>query len=242
MTLDSKFFLETLNLFQVSEVSILMTHQTEHTYAKHTILKKAEELFLRFGVKSVSMDDLARDLGISKKTLYQLFESKEDLILQTIEQHQCEQEEAVNSLCRQDGDALEEIFNIVRRVLLHMRQVSPATIFDMKKYYPEAWSRIEQMQREHIYRVLRQNLENGIRQSLYREDIDPEIIARLYLGNIASLMNESLFPLEEFSRDRLYREFILYHLRGIVSAKGLERLTGFPGDKMDTPPNNSITY
>jgi len=205
-----------------------MTQHSEHTYAKQTILKKAEELFMRLGVKSVSMEDIARELGVSKKTLYQLFENKEDLIFQTISHHASEQTEAVSFICSHSGDALDEILNLARNVITRMQKFSPVAIFDLKKYYPEAWCKLEKMQRDHIYRILQENLEKGIRQGIYRDDLDPGIITRIYLGNIVSLMNEALFPREEFSLDRVYREFIFYHLRGIVSAKGLKKLNALP--------------
>ena len=220
------FFRKLENLFQVSGVSFHMTGPT-HTYAKQTILKKAEALFLRLGVKSVSMDDVASELGISKKTLYQFFESKEELLLQAIREHQCEESEAVSSICRDSQDALQEILHIARLVILQMQQISPAAIFDLKKYYPEAWKEVVDLHKGHIYGVLRENLDKGIRQGLYREEINPDIIARLYLSGISSFSDENLFPSVEFPRDRLFREFIFYHLRGIVSARGLEKLLEF---------------
>lgn len=195
-----------------------------HTYAKQSILKKAEALFLRLGIKSVSMEDVAGELGISKKTLYQFFESKEDLLFQAMREHHCERSEEVSSICKRSEDALQEILNIARVVILHIQQISPAAIFDLKKYYPEAWAMVEDLRRDHIYKVLRENIEKGIHQGLYREDIDPEIITRFYLSSISSFSDENLFPSVEFPRDRLFREFIFYHLRGVVSARGLEKL------------------
>ncbi|MBX2928897.1 MAG: TetR/AcrR family transcriptional regulator [Saprospiraceae bacterium] len=199
-------------------------NSNDHSDPKIAILKKAEALFLRLGIKSVSMDDVTRELGISKKTLYQYFENKEDLITQVISNHQCEEADAVTGICRGANDALEEVMGIARHVIVQLQQMSPATIFDMKKYYPEAWQVVERSQFEYVYNVVRANLERGKKEGLYRDDFDPDIIARLYVGSTAVLLDDQSFPTAEYHWSVLYREFIQYHLRGIVSPKGLKKL------------------
>ncbi len=202
-------------------------HVDEYTEAKTVIISKAKSLFMRFGLKSVSMDDVTRELGISKKTLYQHFESKEDLIMQTIQRHQCAESEAVAQICRQATDALQEMLAIARHVIVQFQQMSQATIFDLKKYYPEAWHMVEQVQRDYIYKVLKTNIDRGISEGLYRSDFNSDILARLYVGSMHWLMDEELFPSSEFHWAQLYREFIHYHLRGIASDKGLEKLHAY---------------
>jgi TetR/AcrR family transcriptional regulator, cholesterol catabolism regulator len=199
-------------------------NSNDHSEPKAAILKKAEALFMRLGLKSVSMDDVTRELGISKKTLYQYFESKEDLITQVISRHQCEESEAVTGICREATDALEEVMGIARHVIVQLQQMSPATIFDLKKYYPEAWQVVERTQFEYVYNVIRSNLERGKKEGLYRDDFDSDIIARLYVGNTSVLMDDQSFPTAAYHWSALYREFIHYHLRGIASPKGLKKL------------------
>lgn len=202
----------------------------QHSEAKTSILKKAEMLFMRLGLKSISMDDVARELGISKKTLYQFFQSKEDLVLQTISRHQCSEAEEVKRICATSTDALKEMLDIARHVLVQFQQMSPSTVFDLKKYYPEAWRIVEQVQREYVYGVLKANMERGIREGLYRDDFDTNILARLYVGSVRWLLDEELFPQTQFHWAQLYREFVHYHLRGIVSPKGLEKLKAYIQD------------
>jgi len=202
----------------------------QHSEAKTSILRKAEVLFMRLGLKSISMDDVARELGISKKTLYQFFQSKEDLVLQTISRHQCTEAEDIHRICEASTDALKEMLDIARHVLVQFQQMSPATIFDLKKYYPEAWRIVEQVQREHIYGILKANMERGIREGLYRDDFDTNILARLYVGSVRWLLDEELFPQTQFHWAQLYREFIHYHLRGIVSQEGLKKLKTYIQD------------
>ena len=191
---------------------------------KQAIIAKVESLFLRFGLKSVSMDDVTRELGISKKTLYQYFESKEDLVLQTIQQHQAEQKKALALTLKDSGDALQEMFGFARHFMVQLRQMSPATIFDLKKYYPDIWHSVENAQREYIYLVLVQNMARGKQEGLYRDHLQVDILARLYLGSVRLLLDDTFFPNHNYHWDKLYREFIEYHLRGIASIEGLKRL------------------
>lgn len=202
----------------------------QHNEAKTSILRKAEMLFMRLGLKSISMDDVARELGISKKTLYQFFQSKEDLVLQTIQRHQCTEAEDIKRICEASTDALKEMLDIARHVLVQFQQMSPSTVFDLKKYYPEAWRIVEQVQREHVYGILKANMERGIREGLYRDDFDTNIMARLYVGSVRWLLDEELFPQAQFHWAQLYREFIHYHLRGIVSQEGLKKLKTYIQD------------
>ena len=202
----------------------------QHNEAKTSILRKAEMLFMRLGLKSISMDDVARELGISKKTLYQFFQSKEDLVLQTIQRHQCTEAEDIKRICEASTDALKEMLDIARHVLVQFQQMSPSTVFDLKKYYPEAWRIVEQVQREHVYGILKANMERGIREGLYRNDFDTNIMARLYVGSVRWLLDEELFPHAQFHWAQLYREFIHYHLRGIVSQEGLKKLKTYIQD------------
>ncbi len=191
---------------------------------QESILEKAVHLFMRYGVKSVSMDDLARELGISKKTLYQYFDTKETLLLRTLEFNQsCELGEIQKIKSRVDN-ALQEIVEIAKMVVTQLQQMSPSLIFDLKKYHPEAWRVLENMQLQHIYAVIKENLEKGIAQGLYRNDFDIEVMTRFYLSSFHNLIDEKLFPPVEFPRGKVFQEYIHHYLRGIVSPMGLRYL------------------
>jgi len=187
---------------------------------KAAILRKAESLFMRFGLKSISMDDVTRELGISKKTLYQYFESKEALVMRIIRQHQQEEAEAIRNIKLDAADAIAEMLSIARHVILRYQHMSPSTLYDLKKYYPEAWKLVEHIQREFIYKEVKANLDRGIAEGLYRTDFNADILARIYVGSSTLLMDEQQFPSAEYHWEALYREFIYYHLRGIAAEQG----------------------
>ena len=192
------------------------------TTLDNRVLEKAENLFLRYGIKSVSMDDIARELGISKKTLYKTIENKKNLLMQVMNAHiQAELEEMVK-IRTEAKDAIDEMLRVTQYVIPTLRKMTPTLIYDMQKYYQEAWNLMETYHNEHIYQEIKSNIERGIKEGVYRDDIDPDIIAKLYVGKSILIIDESLFPLKDYNKENLFKEYIKYHVRGIASTKGLK--------------------
>jgi len=191
---------------------------------KNKILKGAESIFMKVGVKSTTMDDVSRELGISKKTLYQYFSDKSDLVKQTVD-HTFSCEEAYFShLHAERKNPIDEVLCIVKRVNQTMRHVNPMTINDLKKYYHDSWKRFDQHKRSFIAKMVKSNLENGKAEGYYRSDLNTEIICRLYVEIIGLTVNNELFPDDEYSFHDIYHEFINYHLRGVCTPKGIKYL------------------
>lgn len=189
------------------------------------IYQKACELFMRYGIKSMTMDDVARQLGISKKTLYLYVDNKKDLVKKVmsmqIEFEQC----CIQELFSQgEFNAIDELMEITRMVGSQMKELHPSVMFDMKKYHPEAYQILQKHKEEFIYKTIKKNLESGIASGLYRENLNPELISRFYLSMVSSIMDgESLFS-SDFSYLELHTEMMRYHIRGIASSKGREYL------------------
>ncbi len=192
------------------------------TENKVKILKGAEELFMRYGLKSVTMDDISRDLGISKKTLYQAVDNKADLIQQIIHQHIEEEKAAIEVITNEANDAIDEMVNIARYVIKMLKEMSPQAIYDLNKYYKKSWELMESLHQQYIYNIINANIEKGVAEGLYREDINPKIVARLYVGKSNLIVDNDLFPIKEFHREELFLEYIKYHVYGIASSKGLK--------------------
>lgn len=191
---------------------------------KKQILTKAEELFFRLGVKSITMDDLSRELGISKKTLYLFVDNKADLVNKTLIRHFEKEKKDTISLTEASQNAIDEIIRIAEHSLRRFRSMHPSSIYDIKKYYPKAWDIIEQYKMEFIYKHIKENLARGKREKLYRENINEDIISRIYLQIIDFIVNPHNFPATDYNFIDLYKEFISYHLQGIVTAAGYEYL------------------
>lgn len=191
---------------------------------KQKVLKGAEALFMRYGIKSVTMDDVSRELGMSKKTLYQYVENKADLIRQVILEHIREEKEAMAEIRATAVDAIDEILKIARYVLEVLRQTSPNVIYDLRKYYRESWRLMEDLHREYVYEVIKANIHRGVEQGLYRPGLDPDIIARLYVGKTMIVVDEEFFPPDQYRKEHLFAAYMEYHIRGVASQKGLQRL------------------
>jgi Transcriptional regulator len=198
---------------------------------KQNVLHKVTEMFMRYGIKSVTMDDISRNLGMSKKTLYQYIDNKADLLQQVFQQHIEDETTAMESIVEESKDAIDEILNIAKYITNLLREMSPNTLYDLQKYYREVWDLMEELHQQHIYKVIHNNIERGVKEALYRADIDADIIARLYVSCNKVIVDESVFPLKQYNTERLFLEHIKYHIFGIASKKGLQLLDKYTKNK-----------
>jgi TetR/AcrR family transcriptional regulator, cholesterol catabolism regulator len=185
------------------------------------ILLKVRDLYTKYGIKSITMDDVASDLGISKKTLYQFVTDKDDLVGKFID---LEIEMRQAEICKCFNvryNAIEELFEISVFMKKMMSDQNPATEHDLKKYYPHHYQKIVTTRRERVYHYLLMNLLKGKEEGLYRKDMDEKVIAKLYLSRSENIHFNELFSIEEFSSIKLFLELLIYHIRGIATARGL---------------------
>lgn len=191
---------------------------------KENMLLKVEGLFLKYGIKSITMDDISTHLGISKKTLYQHVDNKADLIDQIIVAHLDGEEKALKEVKANASDAIDEMTKIARYVIGQLRKLRPTTVYDLQKYYKDSWERMEVYHNEKVYEIIKENIVWGVKDGLYRSEINATIMAKLYVGKLMLIADEETFPLKEFSKENLFKEFITYHLHGLASPKGLKLL------------------
>jgi len=185
------------------------------------ILQKVSDLYTRYGIKSITMDDVSNDLGISKKTLYQFVTDKDDLVGKFIDMEIELKEEEINRCFNSRYNAIEELFEISFFMKKMMIDQNPATEHDLKKYYPHHYQKIVKARREGIYHYLLMNLIKGKEEGLYRKDMDEKIIAKLYLSRSENIHFSDLFSVVEFTSDKLFLELVIYHIRGIATERGL---------------------
>lgn len=191
---------------------------------KVKILARVNRLFMSYGIKSVTMDDVARELGISKKTLYKHFQNKKDLVKQTTLFHFETEKEKMFEIQDDSANAIDEMIKLAEHVSRQLSGINPSITYDTQKYYPESWKIFLDYKINFVFSCIRANLSKGIEQGYYRASMNPDIIARLYIGKVEVMFDNVLFPIGEFSLATIYYEFIQYHLRGIASPKGLEYL------------------
>ncbi|GAB5551057.1 MAG: TetR/AcrR family transcriptional regulator [Saprospiraceae bacterium] len=201
---------------------------------KQEILQMTESLFMRYGIKSVTMDDIARELGISKKTLYQFVDNKQDLIEQSFQKHIEEELLIIQHIQKDAKDSIDEMLKIARYVIKMVKKVSPTVMYDLEKYYRKTFMQMKELHSRHIFNYILDNINRGIEKGIYRKDIKPELIAKIYVTNTSHNFGSELFPMTNDEIQALIREYAIYHIHGIATSLGLECLNEY----IDTNLNN----
>jgi len=187
---------------------------------KKDILDTATELFLNQGFKSITMDDIAQRMAISKKTIYSHFNNKEaivDAVTDTIFENVCC---GIDHICERHHNPIEEIYEIKKLVMLHMRNEKSSPWYQLQKYYPKTYHSIKKRQFSYMQDCVTDNLKRGLEEGLFRENIDIEFVSRIYFVGVTGIKDGDLFPASQFDGNNLYEQYLEYHLRGIVTPKG----------------------
>jgi len=188
------------------------------------ILKRVRSLYRKYGIRSVTMDDVSRELGISKKTLYQYVHDKDELVKKVVELEISSQHTHLIESCRENLNAIEELAEIANCISYMLKEYSAVTEYDLRKYYPDLYVRLRELRRERILKFIQDNLFKGKNEGLYRESLNIEIMAKLSLSHIDSMFESEIISITEFLEQKFFLEYFNYHLRGIVNDKGLRIL------------------
>ncbi|MFT4526451.1 MAG: AcrR family transcriptional regulator [Bacteroidia bacterium] len=200
------------------------------------IIAQVSPLLMRYGVKSLTMDDIAKHLGISKKTLYQIVSDKADLVEKAMMLYMQFEMAAMEAINEKSKNAIEELIEISGHMNQHLTQMHPSILFDLEKYYPASFRRFEEYKSDCVLAHVQQNLQDGIDQGLYRENLNIPIVARLYVARIDSLFDPKVFPAGEFNLQEVFLEHIRYHIRGVANETGVAYLKErFKQPDKDTP-------
>lgn len=191
---------------------------------REKILIKSAELFLNLGFKSVTMDDIAENLGCSKKTIYQHFDNKTKLVEATTS-HMFEIiSHGIDCICELEKNPIEEIYDIKSFVMDHLKNEKSSPQHQLRKYYPKIFDSLKAKQFQVMQSCVTNNLIRGIEQGFYRDNMDVEFISRIYFSGMMAIKDRDLFPLKQFSMNVLMEHYLEYHVRGICTPKGLEIL------------------
>lgn len=188
---------------------------------KQHILSETYILYNKYGIKSITMDDVAQHLGISKKTLYQFVSDKSELVEMVMDMELQQSKAEFETHISKEKNAIEELIHVGNYLRKTLKRFNPGMDFDLKKYYPEIRKRITNTRRERMYNTISQNLEKGKKQGYYRMDINVALISKLQLVRIENLLYNDLFTIEEITQDHFFNEILHYHICGISNAKGL---------------------
>lgn len=188
------------------------------------IISLSSDYFLRYGIRNVSMDDIAQALGISKKTLYLHVDNKETLVHMVAEKFMCEDEQFALKIKAQNLNAIDEMLQIAENVYLKLKNINVASLYDLHKYYPQVWNMFEQHRHSFIAAIIQENLSKGIAEGLYRQNLPPKIYTHFYLTLAGSITDMKKGTCEKCKPAELFMEFFKYHILGISSDKGIQYL------------------
>jgi len=198
-----------------------------HLIMREKIIHKSGELFLTLGFKSVTMDDIANALGISKKTIYQHFDNKTKLIEATTTnmfENICG---GIDCICEASHNPIEELYDIKMYVMNYLKDEKTSPQFQLKKYYPQIFQSLQMKQFEKMYVSVKDSIQKGVDTGLFRENIDVDFISRMYFNGMTGIKDENIFPSERFTMDYLMESYLEYHLRAICNENGLLTLHKF---------------
>ncbi len=180
------------------------------------------DLFWRYGVKSVTMDDIAREIGISKKTIYQHFEDKEAIVEEVIK-HELEKLRGdMEHIDREADNPIEQMLQVSRCLQRERNNVNPVLLFDLKKYCHKGWELFQNHKHQYIIKGVSWNLERGIQQGLYRQDLNVNMMARLHIEQIEMAFDASIFPPNQFNPIDVQIQMLHHFLRGLLTEKGFQ--------------------
>ncbi len=186
-----------------------------------TILDRIVELFYEYGIRNLNMDDISSHLKISKKTLYQYFKSKEDLIEQLFVYDFFKWNKKISEIKINEINAIDILIQVSIFIYDEMSRLNPKLKFEMKKYYEPIFNRFMIEKQNHIFSQMSKNMQKGKAEGLYREDVDIELTARLYIRNLLDLHNKDCCFGSEISFNQVFEVMFENHIRAISTPAGL---------------------
>lgn len=194
---------------------------------KEQILIETTDLFMRYGIRSVTMDDIAQHMSVSKKTLYQLFKDKEDIIMLVMKQHFQRHMNEINDIHDSCSNAIEELHKISGYVRKQIRAINQGVIYDLQKYYKEIWNVYLELNRNIFFKSLLKSINWGIKEGNFREDINPEILTILRIEEVNISFDSNIYPEDKYNLPKIHEQLYSHFVYGILTPKGLKLLNQY---------------
>jgi AcrR family transcriptional regulator len=191
------------------------------------IIQGGEDLFLTAGIKSVTMDDIAKHLGISKKTIYHFFKDKNELVIALTKKKLQDDEDKMCAIMQNSENVIDELNNMMKCSEEIFSRINPIVIHDMQKYHPDAWKQFQNFKSDVLIRTLEELLNKGVKQGYIRPEIDVKIMARMRVAQVELGFNTTQFPMAEFSPWKVQVQFLEHFNYGICTLKGYKLLNQY---------------
>jgi AcrR family transcriptional regulator len=202
---------------------------------KERIMVKADELFMQYGIRSVSMDDIANSLGMSKKTLYQYYADKDELVEAVVDAHITGMQSDCLD-CRKDArDAVHEIFITMERIMQELNNMNPMLLYDLEKFHFKAYQRFREHKDKFLAQVIRDNIEWGIKEELYRPELSVDIISKFRLESMMIPFNVAVFPPGKYNLADISEKIIEHFVYGLATIKGHKLIQKYNQQRQKKP-------
>lgn len=203
-------------------VSIVLRFLMKEKEIKYRIVSTTHQLLRQYGVRSVSMDDISGELGMSKKTLYQYFKDKNEIVEQVVAEIILHNEGLCDTNKQVAENAVHEMFMVINMLREMFQNMNPSVMFDLQKYHPKAYKIIAEHKSQYLFKSVKENLQAGIKQNLYRKDIDIDILARYRIDTMFLPFNIEFQKSTHKNMMDCQVQIILNFLYGLVTLKGYE--------------------
>ncbi len=187
---------------------------------KDRIINATQELFMKYGIRTISMDDIAKHLSISKKTIYQSYKDKDELVHELMKVKLKEDSKKFHDLEKESENVIDEVFNIMKHMGKVIGQVNPSFFYDLQKYHPETWKLFKEFKEDFILKMVEGTLVRGVKQGFIRPEINVKIISKMRMEQIEMGFNPAVFPPDKFQLLDVQLAMIDHFLYGICTLKG----------------------
>lgn len=211
---------ETLETGKPLKVSYVYPSDMKDAELDIAFLDRVEEIFTKYGVRSVTMDDISNHLGISKKTLYQKIPNKDVLIHRVVRNYIDKKQRLFEETISKSVNAIDENLLLMELIARQFISINPATVFELQKYYHQAWQIFHEHMTQSLMSMIVRNLERGQAEGLFRDDFDPDVIAKFHLISTSALCDPQWFDEEAHKNPEIVCQHIYHFLFGVVSPKG----------------------
>jgi AcrR family transcriptional regulator len=231
--------METLVTTKVSIVLCPFLHIMD-VNTKERIQAKSAELFMRYGIRSVSMDDIALQLGISKKTIYLYFMDKDELVDAVIADELSSMRQDCQTSFTNSKDAVEEIFYTIEQLVEQFKNMSPVVVYDLQKFHFRSYQKFVEHKQKYLLQIIKDNLERGVKEELYRPEISIDILSKFRLESMMIPFNMDVFPPTKYNLVDTTKEIIEHYLFGVATPKGYKLIVKYKEEQIKKAKEHEI--
>ncbi|MBC7862119.1 MAG: TetR/AcrR family transcriptional regulator [Bacteroidia bacterium] len=187
---------------------------------RNKIITAATDLFFRFGIKRITMDDISREMGISKKTLYTSFKDKDEIVDQLLEYSLCENVKNIDRINENAKDPIHELIESAKMMSSVFSRINPVFFYDLKRFYPSGWEKYQVFKEKNIMKIIENNLRRGVEMKIYRADLNIPVMTKFRVSQFDLALDPTIFPSDKFSLAETNALLLDHFMHGITTIKG----------------------